>query len=365
MIAFIAGTTAELIKVAPVYHALVARGTKPLLWFTAQHVDEVADVLEDLQLPEPDLWLVPRGKARNLETPKQVPAWATAITRTVFGQRKQLRASLTADGKPGLVIVHGDTFTTPFGSLVGKRLLGARVAHVEAGLRSGSLASPFPEEINRRIATVVTDVHFAPTEREVHNLRKARGVVVNTEANTVIDAMRLAINSTTTEDLPEEFGLATLHRFELLSRPEKYREVLEMLKKASAKTPILYLAGAPERERIERFKWHDLFDGENFILQHKRRYLKFLPILARAKFVVTDSGGLQEECSYIGMPAAIHRTHTERQQGIGGNIVLTGMETSKLQHFLENYESLRRPSTLDKYHPSEIIADTLQQLGYV
>ncbi|MET9227063.1 UDP-N-acetylglucosamine 2-epimerase [Lentzea sp. NPDC003310] len=365
MIAFIAGTTAELIKVAPVYHALVARGSKPLLWFTAQHFDEVADVLEDLQLPEPDLWLVPRGKARNLETPKQVPGWALSVAQTAWSQRQELRRSLTTDGKPGLVVVHGDTFTTPYGSLIARRLLGARVAHVEAGMRSGSLLSPLPEELNRRIATKLTDVHFAPSQNEVDNLRGARGVVVNTGANTVIDAMRLAINSSTDEDLPEEFGLATLHRFELVSRTDKFREALELLKKASEKTPMLYLAGAPERERIERHGWGHLFDNERFIMRPKKRYLQFLPILARAKFVVTDSGGLQQECSYIGMPCAIHRERTETKQGLGQNIVLTGMETSRLEKFLGEYETLRRPSIMEKYHPSEIIADTLTQLGYV
>ncbi|MDQ2583197.1 UDP-N-acetylglucosamine 2-epimerase [Saccharothrix yanglingensis] len=365
MIAFIAGTTAELIKVAPVYHALVARGTKPLLWFTAQHVDEVADTLEDLRLPEPDLWLVPRNRARNLETPSHVPGWALSVARTALNQRKQMRAALASDGRPGLVVVHGDTFTTPYGSFVARRLLGARVAHVEAGMRSGSLLSPLPEELNRRIASKLTDIHFAPSDNEVHNLRRARGVVVDTGANTVIDAMRLAIDSTTEDDLPPEFGLATLHRFELVQRADKFREALELLRKASERTPMLYLAGAPERERIERHGWADLFDGERFIMRPKRRYLEFLPILARAKFVVTDSGGLQQECAYLGMPCAIHRERTETKQGLGENIVLTGMRSDKLAKFLDEHETLRRPSVMEKYHPSQVIVDTLAQLGYV
>ncbi|MBA8929082.1 UDP-N-acetylglucosamine 2-epimerase (non-hydrolyzing) [Kutzneria viridogrisea] len=346
------------------YHAVVARGGKPKLWFTAQHVDEVADTLDDLRLPAPDLWLVPQGTARNLEKPSQVPGWAMSVARSVLSQRKHLRQVLTEDGKPGLVVVHGDTFTTPYGSLIG-RILGARVAHVEAGTRSGSLLSPLPEEANRRIAAHLVDIHFAPTPREVHNLRKVKGVVVDTGANTVIDALRLAEGTTpAVDDLPAEFGLVTLHRFELLQRPEKFREVLELLREASARLPLLYLVGAHERERLESLDLYRLFDEDRFILRPKLRYLGFLPVLTRAKFVVTDSGGLQEECAYLGVPCAIHRERTERHQGLGENILLTGMRTEPLREFLSDPESRRRPSALDKYQPSELIADTLSQLGY-
>ncbi|MDR6597532.1 UDP-N-acetylglucosamine 2-epimerase [Saccharothrix longispora] len=365
MISFIVGTTAELIKIAPVHHALVARGATPQLWFTAQHVDEVPDTLEDLGLSKPDVWLVPERTARNLERPAQVPGWAASVARSVAGRRKELRAALESDGKPGVVVVHGDTFTTPYGSLIG-RILGARVAHVEAGTRSGSLLSPLPEEANRRIAARMVDIHFAPTPREVRNLRRARGVVVDTGANTVIDALRLAKEGGRAPyDLPAEFGLVTLHRFELLQRPEKFREVLQVLKRASEKTPLLYLVGAHERERLDALDLNGLFDDERFVLRPKLRYLEFLPLLTRAKFVVTDSGGLQEEGAYLGMPCAIHRERTERHQGLGQNIVLTGMRADKLEKFLVEHETLRRPSMMDQYHPSEVIADTLDRLGYV
>jgi UDP-N-acetylglucosamine 2-epimerase (non-hydrolysing) len=364
VIAFVVGTTAELIKVAPVYHALVGRGAKPVLWFSAQHVDEVAETLEDLQLPDPNLWLVPQHHAQTLKTPSQVPAWATAVARTAVSHRARMRDCLAADGRPGLVVVHGDTFTTPYGAAIGRRLLGARVAHVEAGMRTRSLLDPFPEELNRRVTTKLTDVHFAPTPHEVHNLRRARGVVVDTGANTVVDAVRLAVDAAPSDDdLPDEFGLATLHRFELLQRPERFREALELLRRAADDTPILYLAGAPERERIDRHGFGWLFD-DRLIIRPKRRYLRFVPLLARARFVVTDSGGLQEEAAYLGVPCAIHRGRTERRQGLGQNVILTGMQTDVLQRFLDGYESLRRPSSLDRYHPSEIIADTLATLGY-
>ncbi|MGV9294581.1 UDP-N-acetylglucosamine 2-epimerase [Amycolatopsis sp. NPDC003676] len=364
MISFIVGTTAELIKIAPVFHRVAERGAKPEIWFTAQHVDEVADVLSDLKLPEPALWFVPRAQAHNLESPAQVPGWAAQVMRTAWSRRAELRARLSSDGRPPLVLVHGDTFTTPYGALIGKKVLKARVGHIEAGTRSGSILSPLPEELNRKIAGRLVDIHFSPSEREVQNLRNARGVVVNTEANTAIDSMRQVVDQPLdVPGLPEKFGLATLHRFELVSRADKYREVLEILRAQSRKMPILYMAGAPEREKIRALGLDNLFD-DKFIAQPKMRYLKFLPLVARAEYVVTDSGGLQEECGYLGLPCAVHRARTERHVGIGENVILTEMRGDKLQEFLDTYEHRRSDSWMDKYHPSDIVVNSLAQLGY-
>lgn len=364
MIAFIAGTTAELIKLAPVHHELVRRGTRPLLWFTGWHVRSVPSVLRDLELPEPDVWLRP-GSAPDLDRVSAVPAWASRVVGTLHRRRRELAAALRTDGRPPLVVVHGDTFTTVVGSYAGRHLLDARVAHIEAGLRSGSLLSPFPEELDRRLAARAVDLHFAPTQREVDNLRRARGTVVETQANTVVDAVRFALRRDSgAGDLPARYAVATLHRFELLSRPEQYREALGLLKDASAGLPVLYLAGAPEREHIARHQLEPLFD-ERFQLRPKKSYLDFLPVLAGATFVVTDSGGLQEECAYLGIPCAIHRRRTERHLGLDQNVVLTGMDPAVLREFLSDYERRRRPSAVDAFHPSRVIVDSLARLGYV
>jgi UDP-N-acetylglucosamine 2-epimerase (non-hydrolysing) len=362
VIAFIVGTTAELIKIAPVFHEIRAHGAQPQIWFTAQHTTEVPDTLEDLGLPEPQRWLAP-PTTEGLESPKQVPGWAWRIARRTFAARADLREELASDGRPGLVVVHGDTFTTLYGSIIGRRL-GARVAHVEAGTRSGSLFSPLPEEANRRLAAHLVDLHFAPTQREVDNLRHSTGIVVNTEANTVIDAIRMAMERRPEPADGERVGLVTLHRFELLQRPEKFTEILTALHRRSEKLPLVYLAGGPERERIAQLGLGHLFDGERFRLRPKARYLEFLPMLARAELVVTDSGGLQEECAYLGVPCAIHRERTERHQGLGENIVLTGMQLPALEAFLDRYEDYRRPSALERFHPSRKIADTLATLGF-
>jgi UDP-N-acetylglucosamine 2-epimerase (non-hydrolysing) len=363
LIAFIVGTTAELIKIAPVYHELTGRGRACEIWYSGQHVDELAGTLADLDLPDPQQWLVPVDRARNLARPAEVPGWVTSIARTVWRHRRALRARLRADGTPPLVLVHGDTFTAPIGAVIG-RLLRAKVGHVEAGLRSGSLRHPFPEELNRRVVGRLVHLHYAPTQREAHNLRRHGGEVVTTGANTIIDAVRYALDHPreTSLTLPDEYGLATLHRFELVTREDRYRSALETLKEYSTRLPIVYFVGASERARIDQYGLRGLFDDKQFRIEEKMSYVAFLPILARARFVVTDSGGLQEESAHLGIPCAVHRNRTERHDGEGRQVTLTGFSIPKLREFLDDYERYRVGSAGDEFQPSRIIADSIQSL---
>jgi UDP-N-acetylglucosamine 2-epimerase (non-hydrolysing) len=365
VIAFIIGTTAELIKVAPVYHELRSRGHAAELWYTAQHVDELEPTLADLQLPPIARWLVPERSAVNLARPAQVPGWASRVVRTVLRGRAELRKRLTSDGEPPVVLVHGDTFTAPIGALIG-RALGARIGHLEAGMRSGSIRNPFPEELNRRAAAHLVDVHFAPTAVEAHNLRHRRGAIVTMGANTVVDALRLALDTPVESGvrLPARFGIATLHRFELVRQEETFRASLEALRDyARDQVPIIYFSGASERERIDAFHLWDLFDPERFRIEDKLSYVRFQPVLAKAEFVVTDSGGVQEEAYLLGIPCAVHRTHTERHVGEGEQMVLTRYELDELRTFLADHERYRRPSSLDRYRPSAVVVDALESMA--
>ncbi|MCZ2806488.1 UDP-N-acetylglucosamine 2-epimerase [Modestobacter sp. VKM Ac-2983] len=363
MIAFIVGTTAELIKMAPVFHELTGRGRNCEIWYTAQHVEELSGTLIDLDLPAPAEWLVPEDGAGNLAKVKDVPGWGLRLLRTVASRRRHLAQRLASDGQPPLVLVHGDTFTAPLGALIGHRL-GARVGHVEAGMRSGSLRHPFPEELNRRVAGRIVDVHFAPTETEAHNLRGRRGAVVTTGANTVVDAVKYALARPEgpSVELPAEFAVATLHRFELVRQENQYREVLEILREHSERLPIVYFAGASERARLSSCGLLDLFDGERFRIEDKLNYVHFLPVLARARFVVTDSGGLQQETGHLGIPCAVHRAHTEVMAGEGERFVLTRLDAGRLRGFLDDPERYRSAGTLGTYHPSRVIADAIETL---
>lgn len=365
-IAIVAGTTAELIKLAPVMQALRQDGTGYQLWNTAQHVDGLRATLNDLGLPQPDEHFIAPGRQRPLVRVAQVPGWVVQVLLHALRHRRRLRRALAADGGRPLVIVHGDTFTTVLGALVG-RWLGARVAHVEAGMRSGHLWKPLPEEINRRLVARLVHLHFAPTANEVENLRRerVRGTVVDTGANTVIDALRMmSVDREPTVDLPSNFGLVTLHRFEMLRDAAVFSETLRCLQKASTKVPLVMPAGDTERRRIEELGLLDLFDG-SFRLVDKQPYAHFMPILGRASFVVTDSGGLQQECGILGTPCAVHRATTESLQGLGHNLLLTGLDMTVLRQFLDSWEDYRRPSSLEEYHPTDVVIDRLRCDGHL
>lgn len=362
MIAVIAGTTAEFIKMAPVRRELESRGGDVEFWTTAQHSHEVEATLRDLGLPMPERSFVPVESWVHVARSGQVPGWAWRVMKGGLGSRPDLRRALARDRRTPVVLVHGDTFSTVLGTVLG-RALRAKVGHVEAGLRSGSLLSPLPEEGNRRVVGRLADIHFAPTDREMRNLRGARGIAVETGANTVVDSLRYALESAPpADDLPEVFGLATLHRFELLRQPAKFEAILRTLHAHSRTTPIVLMAAEAETGRIDDLGLRGLFD-DRFQLRDKLSYSRFLGVLVRADFVVTDSGGLQEECAALGVPCAVHRERTERHQGLGENVVLTGLEIPAVEAFLADWASYRRPSLLDRFHPSRVIADTLQLMG--
>ena len=357
-IVFIAGTTAELIKIAPVMVELDNRGIPYRLWSTAQHIDGVSRTLADLGIRPPDRYLVSGRNRTNIARSSQVPGWFLNIAGNVARNFSSLRKEVG----DGIVLVHGDTFTTAIGALVG-RLLGVKVGHIEAGLRSGSIKSPFPEELNRRLVGHLATVDFAPTDRELGNLEQLRRVrdgkaeVVVTGANTVVDALRAARGKDVDiPQLPERFGLVTLHRFELVQSKVEFASIVHKLKEFSRSLPLVFVVGHSERERLTALGLDDVFDSQMSRID-KRSYAEFLPILMRAQLVVTDSGGLQEECAALGIPCAVHRQRTERYQGIGENVVLTGLKIPVLEDFLAHWEDYRRPSQIDRYHPSRIIAD--------
>jgi UDP-N-acetylglucosamine 2-epimerase (non-hydrolysing) len=365
-VAFVAGTTAEVIKLAPVMRAMLDRGDRYELWNTAYHVDSLSATLKDLNLPEPDLQLIPVPRQRQVVHAWQVPGWAARLGLYTLRHRRALRRRLLdAPGKP-LVVVHGDTFTTVLGSFIG-RFLRFDTAHIEAGQRSGNLGHPLPEEFNRRVAAKVVNVHYAPGPREVENLRaeKAKGALVDTGANTVIDALRLMMSDREPPvELPEVFGLVTLHRFEMLRNAEAFTTTLRVLHEASKNVPIVMVAGSTERARIAELALSDLFD-DRFRIVEKVSYAQFLPILGRASFVVTDSGGLQQECQILGLPCAIQRKATESHQGLGQNLVLTELDPRRLEDFLGDWQSYRRPSQLDQFNPTEVILGHMREAGYL
>lgn len=366
MIAVVYGTTGELIKLAPVVRELQQRSHTPLMLCTGQQVEQLPGFHRDLALPQVNLWLARGAAGHDLNRKRDIPGWAGRVLSSVLRSRPRLRSELRADGRAPFVLVHGDTFTTVLGAVAG-RVLRAPVGHIEAGLRSGDWRNPFPEELDRRIAARLVDVHFAPGEIAVANLQRERapGAIVNTAHNTVRDAVQLAEGRAAPGvELPgEPFGLVSLHRFELLERESRLRSLLEVLREASRRRPLLFIDHSTTAAIVNRSpRLRGLFD-KRFRRIPRQPYLQFIALLRSSEFLVTDSGGSQEECAFLGLPCLIHRAVSERYDGLGGSVVLSRMDLNVVRSFLRDPEHWRTAAGKNEVGPTRIIVDELVRRG--
>jgi UDP-N-acetylglucosamine 2-epimerase (non-hydrolysing) len=315
------GTRPDTIKMAPVVQALRAAhpDVEPIVCVTAQHREMLDDVLALFGIvPDIDLDIMTRGQSLTDIT-----------TRVLIGMEGAL-----IEAQPDVVLVHGDT-TTSTAAALATFYQKIPVGHVEAGLRTSSIAEPFPEEANRRLTGVLTSFHFAPTARAKANLlaeRTAHAYVVVT-GNTVIDAF-LAI-----ERRVREGGIATPALdgldpnrpmiFVTAHRRENHEAMPDIAR------AVRTIAGFPERPQI---LWpvhpspqvapviYAALDGVPGVrLVDPMDYAQTVAAVAASTFVLTDSGGLQEEAPTLGKPVLVMRRETERPEGLeAGTLRLVG-----------------------------------------
>jgi UDP-N-acetylglucosamine 2-epimerase (non-hydrolysing) len=358
------GTTGELIKLAPVLLRLDRAGHRYLLATTGQQVLQIPSFLDHFGLRRPDLWLARGAGGRDLRVNRDIPGWLAAVARSFARERRRLRGTLArGPGRP-LVLVHGDTMTTVLGATMG-RGLRVPVAHIEGGLRSYDLRHPFPEELNRRTASRLASIHYAPGPWAASNLRGSQ--VVDTGSNTIRDSLALVPDGeVTAAPLPDgPFGVVSLHRFELLNSRSALTETLEVLAEAAERTPLLFVDHSVTAAAIEGFGLQRLFDPARFVRVPRLLFFDFVKIVRRAAFVVTDSGGSQEECFYLDRPCLVHRVRTERREGLGETTVLSGMNIAVLRDFLADPGRFRRRTALPPESPSDVIVGDLERRGFV
>lgn len=354
MIVFVLGTSAEAIKVQPVMRRLNDRGIPFEIWATYQHTEALDASLDSLGLPAPAFFFTRGAKGSPIERPSQMVTWLLSCFRALFKNKKALRRRL---GENPLLVVHGDTVTTVFGAMAA-RILRVPSAHIEAGLRSGNLLRPFPEELDRRIVGKLARVHFAPNAEAAHNLRKKD--VVNTLRNTAIDGVLDTLNDEPPA-LQQPYGLVLLHRFEFISQTELVAQTIETLN-AHATVPLVILTDVFSGGAIND-ALNNLSDS-TIIQSQKLPYPEFVNAMANAELVFTDSGGIQQEAGLIGVPTMLHRQVTESPDGMDRNIVLSGWDLEKVRDFLANYQELRRPLERPEQSPSDIIVASLEARGY-
>jgi UDP-N-acetylglucosamine 2-epimerase (non-hydrolysing) len=354
VIIFVYGTTAEAIKLAPISRRLDVLQIPHEHWLTYQHTEALRTLMPVLGLPEPTRVLADGARGRPLKMRKDVLVWGWSIVVWTLRNLSSVRRSLVDEV---IVVVHGDTMTSVVGAFLAK-LLGKKSAHVEAGLRSGNWRHPFPEELDRRVVGRLASVHYVPSPEAQANLRGRSGVVF-THGNTVIDAVldgQKSIPSVT-----QSRGVVLLHRFEFISHPTLIKEMVEALLKHS-RVPLSFIVDVYSRGPIEEIL-ASVPDGDYEILS-KLAHQEFVELLGSAAFVVTDSGGIQEEASLIGVPTLVHRVATERQEGIGRNVLLSLWDIGIVTSFLKEYEGYRFSQLDPKISPSDLIVDDLIERGY-
>jgi UDP-N-acetylglucosamine 2-epimerase (non-hydrolysing) len=322
----VVGTRPEAIKMAPVITELRARdGVDCAVAVTAQHremLDEALDLFGIL--PDHDLDLMTVG-----QTPSRVAA-------RVLGEIDDL----IAKSEPDWIVVQGDT-TTAMSAALGAFHAGVRVAHVEAGLRTHDRLQPFPEEVNRRLVSMVTDLHFAPTESARANL-VAEGVDeadVIVTGNTVIDAFVEIANrpfdaqGTPLEGLPLGDGrlvVLTAHRRESLGPP--LREALEAARTLVERYDDVHIVyPVHPNPEVRAVAFDVLADVDRVHLVAPLDYRSFVWLLSQAHLVLTDSGGIQEEAPSAGVPVLVLRDMTERPEAVeAGTARLVGTTAAKI-----------------------------------
>jgi UDP-N-acetylglucosamine 2-epimerase (non-hydrolysing) len=329
------GTRPEAIKLLPVVEACKADGMfDVVVVVTAQH-REMLDQALDLWGCRPDVDL-------NLMQPGQDPSGVTVAIISAMGT--QFRST-----RPDVVIVQGDT-TTTFATALAAFYERVPVAHVEAGLRSGRKYAPFPEEMNRRVTSVIADIHFAPTRRAEQNLL-AEGVTaqsIHVVGNTVIDALfqtksRIANGTAEAGRLRDKFPflgsakrtvLVTAHRRE--SFGEGFAEICKGIVDIVAQTDDVQVVypvhpNPAVQEAVDRFL-RKSSAGTKIHLLDPVSYLELVYLLDRSYLVLTDSGGLQEEGPALGKPVLVMRDVTERPEAVeAGSAKLVGASRERIR----------------------------------
>lgn len=367
MIVVIFGTTGELIKLAPILRRLDDRGLRYLTISTNQQVNQIGDFQRDLKLPPSDMELAHGNNGHDLGRIADLPAWITTVSREFLAQSSPLRRRLSRSSERHMALVHGDTMTTVLGAVMG-RLLGLPVAHLEAGMRSGNWRHPFPEELNRRAAGRLATIHYATTGREVSNLHRAPGEVVLIGANTVLDSIELvpagrkAARDVLGDLTPEgPYGLISLHRTELLRDRERLKAILDEISRTRFSYPMFFV---DHPVTVAAMKSHGLDDSlSTFVRIARLPYTAFIALLRECEFLLTDSGGCQEECFYLDVPCLVHRLVTERHEGIGRNVVVSNYDINVVADFLRDPSRFRMGERPVFPSPSDVVVEDLISRG--
>jgi UDP-N-acetylglucosamine 2-epimerase (non-hydrolysing) len=352
------GTRAQLIKMAPVLLEMERRNVPYRLVMTGQHQETMELLRNDFGL---------RTEPEHLHTGREI----TGILQMGLWFLRSLWLCLRQGplflprSAPGhdLVLVHGDTMSTLLGALAA-RIRGVQVAQIEAGLRSGDAFHPFPEELTRLAVSRLATLAFCPGSWACANLAKYRSTVIDTQQNTLREALEIALTARIETEMMfdgQPFGIASIHRFENIFNKGRLREIITLVEQAASRLPIVFVLHPATRKRLMRSGLLSRLQANPHVhIKPRMAYSAFIVLANRARFVITDGGGNQEELYYLGVPTLLMRKVTERQEGLGSTATVGNYDTTSLERFLSSLPERGHPVPLASPAPSCIIVDHVQ-----
>ncbi|GAB3001870.1 non-hydrolyzing UDP-N-acetylglucosamine 2-epimerase [Psychrosphaera aestuarii] len=319
------GTRPEAIKMAPLVHKLAeSEHIDSRVCVTAQHREMLDQVLQLFEItPDYDLNIMKPGQDLY------------DVTSNILAGIK----SVIAEFKPDIVLVHGDTSTT-FSAALAAFYQQVKVGHVEAGLRTGNIYSPWPEEANRKLTGAITQFHFAPTKSSQNNLLKENVTAssISVTGNTVIDALlwvkqKLDSDTSLATQFSQQFDfidptkklvLVTGHRRE--SFGDGFERICQALANIAKQRPDVQIVYPMHMNPNVREPVNRLLSGlDNVFLIEPQDYLPFVYLMNQSYLIITDSGGVQEEAPSLGKPVLVMRDTTERPEAVdAGTVILVG-----------------------------------------
>ncbi|MEH6503196.1 MAG: UDP-N-acetylglucosamine 2-epimerase [Cycloclasticus sp.] len=366
MIYCIIGTRAQLIKMAPIIVGIEKKSWPLRIIHTGQHIISMDDLRKDFSLQTPWEYLIKKSEAKTIFSSIK---WLTNILYLVLFKAKILIPN--ASKEKDIVLVHGDTFSTVIGALLGK-FSGASVAHIESGLRSFNVWNPFPEEVNRLITFRLSNKAFCPGDWAANNLSSYQNLeIINTHQNTLLDSLHIAleqINKAGKHEPKKPYGVVSIHRFENIYNKKRIQFIIDSVLLASKKTHLIFVLHPVTQKRLTKTGLLPLLtSNKNIELKPRTGYLEFIKLLAQSSFVITDGGSNQEELTYLKVPTLLMRKATERPEGLNKNVILSNYSTQITNDFLSSVKS-KSENTLEIEYPepspTRIIINTLEQYRF-
>lgn len=359
---FCAGTAGELIKLFPLLRE-VDQYTH-LSWrflFTGQSPVNFWRQWEDFGLDNNSAVSL-QSTTKDLQKTSQALAWFFKAVMTAPSTLRDhcMHAFISSPQARDIWVVHGDTLSTLLSSIWAKRM-GGVIAHIEAGLRSKYILRPFPEEINRRIVSKMATLHFPQDEVARNNLisQSVKGRVILTNGNTLYDALEVLSDSNLGGALPEPpFVIANIHRNENLNNSARWECILKTLCLAAQDQPVYLVMHPPTEFKLKvDVAAKKRLTKAGVVTLPRITFRRFIQLIDKSRYIISDGGSNQEECAYLGKPCLILREESEREEGLNASCRLSKFDDYIIRDFISNPDKFRRERLIFSRRPSSIIVD--------